>query len=145
MKKKMLKLNVENLEFEEIIVETEGKDIDFEEIQKAIGGYFERVTYNLRLQRNKINVFVDEEGKLKDLKPSVAVCFKKSNKIEIIELLAGSLVFTRCDGEYDYGLTDEQIKIIKEELQYKAIVKSGIMKDGKEQEIEETVRVLKYM
>lgn len=144
MKKKMLKLNCEDLEFEEIEVDSNGLEIDFTEIQKALGGYFERVSFNTILEKENINMFVDDEGKLKDLKPSVAVCESVANKMSVVEVLAGSIVFTNRKHEYDYGLTDRQIQIIKEELKNIAVMVSGIIKDGEEKEIVESVRVLNY-
>ena len=59
---------------------------------------------------------IDEEGKLKDLKPSIAL-INQGN--QIVDVLAGDVIFTSTDGLGNtLSLYDNQIKIIKEEIKY---------------------------
>lgn len=104
---KILKLNV-NGEFEEI--QTKGKEVKYDELHAALGGFFERVTLNRELEDAKINVFVDEEGKIKEL-PVTTVVLNGNN---IVEALAGPLVFTGSKDPDTPSITDEQIAIVKE-------------------------------
>jgi hypothetical protein len=115
MKGKILKLN-ENLHFEEI--ETKSKEVRYYELKNAIGGYFERVTFNNKLQEAKVNVFVDEEGKIKNL-PITVVVFDKG---KIVETLVGPLVFTGANDPNMPSITDEQIAVVKDVLSEIAIL-----------------------
>lgn len=90
--------------------------IGYTSLRNALdGGYLEHIQYNRRLVENKIDMWCDEEGKLKELAPEIVVFERETNKI--VEVLVGPIVFTGSDG---YGnslpLTDAQIAIIKEEL-----------------------------
>lgn len=107
---KILKLT-EELEFEQ--VEVKGNVVSYEELNGAVGGWIERVTFNRELQENGIDVWIDEEGKLKSLTTTVVI----ESVMTCVEVLAGPLVFTgnKGDGE-SYALTDYQIECIKNVL-----------------------------
>lgn len=122
MKNKILKLN-EKLEWEEIHFQAEDDKVDYKMLNEAIGGFIEHITYNIALEKCDIDVWIDEEGKLKGLEPTTIVVDRNNN--EIVEVLAGPLVFTgkkNHDGE-SYGLTDGQITIIKQVFCGKALIK----------------------
>lgn len=108
---KLLKLN-EKLDFE--VIETESNEVSYEELKDAIGGYFERVTFNKELMDARINMFVDEEGKLKGLPVTVVVYDYESNKV--IETLNGPVVFTAMDDPDTPSLSNLQIEVIKQVL-----------------------------
>ena len=108
---KILKLNYEK-EFEEIILPT--NYVSYDDIRNAVGGFIERVTFNIRLDKLNINVYVDEDGKCKNLEPTTAVADVKTK--EIIDVLAGPLVFTNRVGEHDLPLTEIQQMAVKEIL-----------------------------
>lgn len=115
MKNKILKLN-EKLEWEEINFQAEDDVVPYEVLSEAIGGLIEHVTFNLALEKCGIDVWIDEEGKIKVLKPLVAVV--DVSKRKVIDFLAGPVVFTakrNGDGE-SYALTDGQIEIVKQVL-----------------------------
>lgn len=111
----------EKLEFEQ--VEVKSNVVSYEELSSAVGGWLERVTFNRELQENGIDVWIDEEGKLKNLQPTVVI----ESNMAVIEVLAGPLVFTgnKGDGE-SYALTDEQIECIKEVLSRDGFVREGL-------------------
>lgn len=115
---KLLKLN-EKLDFE--VIETESNEVSYEELRNAIGGYFERVTFNRELVDAKVSVFVDDEGKLKDLHPTVAIVRDNGT---VIDLLAGPLVFTGLDDPDTPSITDEQIEVVKRVLSKKVFARS---------------------
>lgn len=111
---KILKLNAETLQLEEIKVNN--NIVTYEELHNAIGGYFEHINFNENFINNRIDIWVDEEGKLKDLKPSIAL-INQGN--QIVDVLAGDVIFTSTDGLGNtLSLHDNQIKIIKEEIKY---------------------------
>ena len=111
---KILKLNAETLQLEEIKVNN--NIVTCEELHNAIGGYFEHINFNENFIKNHIDIWVDEEGKLKDLKPSIAL-INQGN--QIVDVLAGDVIFTSTDGLGNtLSLYDNQIKIIKEEIKY---------------------------
>lgn len=114
MANKILKLNADTLKFEEISIKN--RKVDYKEMREAVGGYIEHIVFNRELEANRIDVWCDEEGKLKNLKASVIVL---DDNCEIVEVLAGSLVFTGKAGDGNsYGLTDEQVETIKEVLRH---------------------------
>lgn len=121
MKNKILKLN-EKLEWEEIHFQAEDDVVSYKVLSEAIGGSIEHITFNMALDKCNIDVWIDEEGKIKGLPLTTSVIDKQ--KEEIVEVLAGPLVFTgkkNHNGE-SYGLTDGQIEIIKQVFCEKAIV-----------------------
>lgn len=111
---KILKLNAETLQLEEIKVNN--NIVTCEELHNAIGGNFEHINFNENFIKNRIDIWVDEEGKLKDLKPSIALINQGK---QIVDVLAGDVIFTSTDELGNtLSLHDNQIKIIKEEIKY---------------------------
>lgn len=134
MANKILRLNAETVQFEEI--EVKGKKVSYEELRDAIGGYIEHITFNLELERAGIDVWVDEEGKLKNLTASTIVYDSKAS--DVIDVCAGPLVFTKKTGDGEsYCLTEQQIEIIKNELKQIATFGNNILGIKK-------VRILPY-
>lgn len=118
MANKILRMGT-NLEFEEI--EISNKVVSYEELSDAVGGYIERVTFNCELNDCGIDVWCDEEYRLKDTKPSVLIM---TNDGGLVDWLGGNLVFTArrgFDGE-SYSLADSQIDVIKKVLDVKLII-----------------------
>ena len=62
---KILKLNAETLQLEEIKVNN--NIVTCEELHNAIGGNFEHINFNENFIKNRIDIWVDEEGKLKEI------------------------------------------------------------------------------
>lgn len=85
-----------------------------ESLQKQVGGHIESFFIEA-LEKHHIDMWIDEEGKLKDgLKPTFAIMDRDDNLIDII---VGNCVFTRFDHEGNtYGLNQDDIDIVTEWL-----------------------------
>lgn len=106
---KLLVLNCETLEFE--VKELPSNEVGYEVLNEAVGGWIEHITYNREFVERHIDMWCNEEGKLKDLKPSVAIVDKMDI---IVEILVGNIAFTKCDCEGNsFGLTDEEVEFTK--------------------------------
>ena len=134
---KVLVLDSKTLEFTE--VEIEKRTVSLKDLRDSIGcDYVEHISgYNETLDKLHVGMWIDEEGKLKDgwFENSPLVIANKDRKI--IEMLAGNILFATdgADGN-TYCLSDEKIKMIKQEL-FDGTVCNGI--DGFRK-----VKVLKY-
>lgn len=110
--KRMLKLNYETLELEEIQV----PEITLDELQKGVGingekAWIERAYVNEHFDKANIDVFLDEEGKLKeDLLPSSVLIDRGGS---IADIYFGNLLFVGHDEGDSVGLTDSQIEKVK--------------------------------
>lgn len=78
-------------------------------MQNTVKGFIEHVPYSDILAEQKIDFWVNEEGKLLDLLPNIAV-LDKNNKIK--DILMGTVLITSEDEEDVTGLTDEQISSV---------------------------------
>lgn len=111
--KRMLKLNYETLELEEIQV----PEITLDELQKGVGingekVWVERAYVNEFFDKAKVDVFLDEEGKLKsDLLPSSVLIDRNGS---IMDVYFGNLLFVGNNTRGgSVGLTDKQIEKVK--------------------------------
>lgn len=117
---KVLVLNEGNLKEQEI-------DNTLESLQKIVGGWIEIPFLSRRFADEGIDTIINEEGKLIGLKPQIAVLQRDTFKL--VDLVAGNCIFASHNEEGDtVGLTDEQIKIVKEELREELIVGGEIIK-----------------
>lgn len=106
---KILVLNCETLEFE--VKELPSNKVGYEILSDTVGGYIEHITYDKDFANRRIDMWIDEEGKLKGLNPCVAIVDENNVMMDII---VGNVIFTTCDLEGDsFGLTDEEIGFIK--------------------------------
>lgn len=107
---KVLVLSNGNLETREI-----GNRL--EDLQEIVGGYIEIPFLSETLYEKGIDVIINEEGKLIDgLKPEIAIVNEKQGNI--LDLVYGNCIFTSHDDEGEtVGLTEEQIKVVTEELE----------------------------
>lgn len=121
-KRKALVLNNnETLSFEE--VELNGEEITYEFLHDMLGWIEHLAGYNETLDNNHISIWCDEEFKLKEGWQDRASIVIVSKKGELIDVLAGTLIF--CIDSPDgntYGLTDEQITIVKNELSKRRLI-----------------------
>lgn len=139
--KKILVLDKDTLDFKEVEVSGE---VGYEIINEGVEGVIESCTFNRKLQENKILVWCNESGKLKDLKCSVAIVDMTNifTGPRVIETLAGNLVFTKVDGQGRcFGLTNEEILLVKHELRTRCEMRS---ENAKGEKLVEQVRILKY-
>lgn len=97
----------------------EEKEIEntLEELQSIVGGYIEFPLLGGIFKKNIIDTIINEEGKYIDgLKPEIALI--DSNTKKILDVVYGNCIFASHDEEGNtIALNDEQIKIIKQELQ----------------------------
>lgn len=97
----------------------EVKDIDntLEELQKIVGGYIEFPFLGNKFKDNVIDVIINEEGKfVKGLRPEIAIVNEKVGNI--LDIVYGNCIFASHDNEGNtIALTDEQIKVVMEELE----------------------------
>lgn len=97
----------------------EEKEIDntLDELQKIVGGYIEFPFISKIFKDNIIDIIINEEGKYIDgLKPEIAIIDGKSK--QILDVVMGNCIFASHDQEGNTTeLNDQQIKIIKNELQ----------------------------
>ena len=89
----------------------EGKD-QLKDIQNYIGGYMEIPYIKKIFNDNEILVILNEEGKLLNLEPT---CILKKGE-QIYDTLNGNVLFLGDEGENIAGLSEEQINIIKNEI-----------------------------
>ena len=97
----------------------EVKDIDntLEEIQKIVGGHIEFPFLGEKFKDNVVDVIINEEGKfIEGLKPEIAIVNEKVGSI--MDIVYGNCIFASHDKEGStIALTDEQIKVVMEELE----------------------------
>ena len=90
-------------------------DIDgsLESLQKIVGGYIELVYLFDELSKNKIDLYVNEEGKyLMPEKVNIYVRFNDESNDH--ETIVGPCLFASYDDNGNtVGLTDEQIEFVK--------------------------------
>lgn len=90
---------------------------ELEDLQSIVGGYIEIPYLGDKLVNNGVDVIINEEGKLiEGLKAEIAIVGEKQGTI--LDIVYGNCIFASHDeaGE-TIGLTEEQIKFVKEELE----------------------------
>ena len=97
----------------------EEKEIEntLEELQKIVGGYIEFPFLSKRFGDNIIDIIINEEGKyIEGLKAEIAIVDGKTK--QVLDVIFGNCIFTSHDAEGNtIALNNEQIKIVKQELQ----------------------------
>lgn len=88
-----------------------------EHLQKIVGGYIEIPFLSQKFLDNGIDVIINEEGKLiEGLKAEIAIVSKEQGAI--LDIVYGNCIFASHDDEGEtVGLTDEQIRVVTEELE----------------------------
>lgn len=89
-----------------------------EDLQSLVDGHIEHLTFE-GLNDHYIDCWINEEGKLKGMKPSLAY----THAGQIVDIVVGPLVFTRYDdfGE-TYGLTDLDLNTIAQWINDKPLM-----------------------
>lgn len=92
-------------------------------LQKEVEGYIEIPFISEKLYNKRIDMIINEEGKLIDgLNVEIAIIHNE----KIVDLVFGNVVFASSDDEGNtIGLTEEQIEFIMHELNTQAIIKRG--------------------
>lgn len=71
-------------------------------------------SYFSLLEKNNIDVLIDEEGKLKHLNPNIAI---QNEGLNVIDVIAGNILFVGLDDNSNWvELNDRQIEIVNEFL-----------------------------
>lgn len=106
------------------VIELEGDIITLEQKQQIVQGRIELCTLIPKLEQQNIDIWLNEEGKLNGLPPTILVF--KSGTDEILELFYGNILFTSYDGKGNtIGLNDIQIQTVK-----KLFKKCAVLTDG---------------
>lgn len=88
------------------VTDKESKDVPYEILKREVGGYIEH--YEME-SLPKIDMWMDEEGKLKGLQGVMMLTYKGMP----VDMACGNVVFTKAKGEKTGALTDEEIAFIK--------------------------------
>lgn len=81
-----------------------------EALQEQVGGLIEHFIIDESLNDRRIDMWIDDEGKLKGHKPTFLLCDKDGNPLDAI---VGNCVFTKYDGDGNtFGLSQEDINIV---------------------------------
>lgn len=88
-----------------------------EELQKIVGGYIEIPFLSRVFRDHAIDMIINEEGKfIEGLKAEIAIVDEEHGKI--LDIVYGNCIFASHDNEGNtIGLTDEQVKVVEEELE----------------------------
>lgn len=97
----------------------EPRDIgeNLKDLQEIVGGYIEIPFLGDTFRNNNIDVIINEEGKLiGGLKAEIAIVNEERGNI--LDIVYGNCIFASHDEEGNTtALTEEQIQIVKEELE----------------------------
>jgi hypothetical protein len=94
------------------------KDIsgDLHSLQEEVGGLICPAPYFPELEEKGIDIYVDDEGILKEYPISI-VRIKKDDSGAIEHALFGNAIFLSHDDDgYSIGLSDEQLKFVQDHL-----------------------------
>lgn len=99
--------------------ELKAQDIgtELEELQKIVGGYIEIPFLSKVFRDNAVDMIINEEGKfIEGLKAEIAIV--NEEKGNILDIVYGNCIFASHDDEGNtIGLTEEQVKVVEEELE----------------------------
>lgn len=83
---------------------------DLQSLQKQVGGYIEHFDISKELYTHHIDMWIDEEGKFKDKKPTFILCDSDG---EMVDIIVGNCVFTRFTSSGNtLGLRQKDIEIV---------------------------------
>ena len=85
----------------------------YEMLRKNVNGYIERVSWFPMFEERNIDLWINEEGKLLKLIPTLAIIEKN----KLVDILVGNIVFTRHDEEETTPLKEEDFDYIKSFIQ----------------------------
>lgn len=97
----------------------EVEEITLKYMQEVVGGWIEMPYLSEALDSRKIDIVINEEGKLMELEPNILVM----NKAEILDVVVGDILFVANDGEgKTIGLNDTQIEDLKHAFRYNEVI-----------------------
>lgn len=95
-----------NCELEVITMENK-----LENLQKEVGGLIEIPYISERLDNAKVDIVINEEGKILELPATIALIDKNTGTM--VDMVCGVCLFVSHDAEGNtIGLTDEQIEFV---------------------------------
>lgn len=90
----------------------EVKEVTLEYMQEVVGGLIEMPYLSYALNSKRIDIVINEEGKLEGLDVNMLLL---GDGIEVLDILVGDILFVANDGEgRTIGLNDNQIKYLDE-------------------------------
>ena len=102
------------------------KDIEtgLDALQKEVEGYIEIPFISEKLHNKKIDMIINEEGKLIDgMKIEIIVVYKE----KVVDVVYGNVVFASTDEEGNtIGLTDDQMDFVMQELSSQMLIVDGV-------------------
>lgn len=114
MEKVMIKRVGENPE----IVEVE--KITLEYMQKQVKGFIEIPYLSDALNARRIDIVINEEGKLEGMEPNMLLL---GDGFDVIDVIVGDILFVAHDGEGGtIGLSDEQIKDLNDIFKHNQVL-----------------------
>lgn len=114
MEKVMIKRVGENPE----IVEVE--KITLEYMQKQVKGWIEIPYLSDALNARRIDIVINEEGKLEGMEPNMLLL---GDGFDVIDVIVGDILFVAHDGEGGtIGLSDEQIKDLNDIFKHNQVL-----------------------
>lgn len=82
-------------------------------LQEQVGGTIEHFIIDEKLNEKYIDMWIDDEGKLKNLKPTMLLM----RNGEMVDYISGPCVFTKYDDDgYTWGLHDEDMEDVRQFL-----------------------------
>lgn len=112
------------------VVYEEDYESTYDLLRSNVGGYIERVCFLEEFNKRGIDVWINEEGKLENLAPSMLFIDKYGN---IAEYLAGDIVFSRVNKKTEtVPLTNKDIYWIKRYLE--SLPKMTLIRIGERKE-----------
>ena len=97
----------------------EVEEITLKYMQEVVGGWIEMPYLSEALDSRKIDIVINEEGKLMELEPNILVM----NRAEILDVVVGDILFVANDGEgKTIGLNDTQIEDLKHAFKYNEVI-----------------------
>lgn len=113
---KVILKRIQQKQEEIYIVKEEKSKLDLNTVYEIIGdcNMVEVCSYFPLLEKNNIDVLIDEEGKLKNLKPNIVI---QDEGRYVIDVIAGNMLFVGVDNNGNWiELNDRQIEIVNEFL-----------------------------
>lgn len=113
---KVILKRIQQKQEEIYIVKEEKSKLDLNTVYEIIGAcnMVEVCSYFPLLEKNNIDVLIDEEGKLKNLKPNIVI---QDEGRYVIDVIAGNMLFVGVDNNGNWiELNDRQIEIVNDFL-----------------------------
>lgn len=113
-----MKIILKRIQQRQEIIDIERKEtnkLDLDTVYELIDcDMVEVCSYFSLLEKNNIDVLIDEEGKLKHLNPNIAI---QNEGLNVIDVIAGNILFVGLDDSSNWvELNDRQIEIVNEFL-----------------------------